>query len=231
MYTILLVEDDASVRAAMIRALADLRYKVHAVGTAVDALRETAGQNPDLVILDLGLPDIDGASALRMIRGVSDVPIIVATARRDDRSVVRLLNAGADDYLVKPFSVEHLAARVHALLRRTKGRTFAVQDEERVLEIGELKIDTAQRCASLGLQPLDLTRREFDLLVYLAERVGRVVSRQALVEDVWRGLDKGSDQTIDVHVSWLRRKLGESAASPRFLHTVRGIGLKLVEPR
>jgi DNA-binding response OmpR family regulator len=226
MTRLLLVEDDPVVRAALVRALTDRGYAVRAVGTAMDALQSAASDEPDVVILDLGLPDLDGDAALRMLRGITDVPVIIETARGDEASVVRLLNSGADDYIVKPFSSEHLAARISALLRRT-AKTSQVEDE---LTVGDLRINLAQRGAWLAGRPLELTRREFDLLAYLAARPGNVVSRNELITSVWRQPHVGDDQTIDVHVSWLRRKLGETAAHPRYLHTVRGVGLKLMVP-
>jgi DNA-binding response OmpR family regulator len=225
MHEILLVEDDPAVQAALVHALTDRGFAVQPVGTAVDALRSVAERVPDIVILDLGLPDLDGGAALRMLRGITNVPVIIATARGDERSVVDLLNAGADDYVVKPFSSEQLVARISALLRRTARR----DDESPVLSVGGLRVDLRQRVATLDGRDLALNRREFDLLAYLAARPGSVVSRRDLLHDVWRQRHAGDD-TIDVHVSWLRRKLGESAASPRYLHTVRGVGLKLVTP-
>jgi DNA-binding response OmpR family regulator len=224
---VLLVEDDAVVRGALVRSLTQADHVVRAVGTALDALREVTADRPDLVILDLGLPDLDGADALRMLRGLCEVPVIVATARDDEAEIVRLLNAGADDYLTKPFSGEHLAARMSAVLRRA--RPGGVRQS--AIEVGPLRVDLARREATLDGAPLELSRREFDLLAYLAARPHRVVSRRELVEAVWRQPHIGGDQTIDVHLSWLRRKLGESAAQPRFLHTVRGVGVKLVVPR
>ncbi|HKN98166.1 MAG TPA: response regulator transcription factor [Pseudonocardiaceae bacterium] len=227
MQQILLVEDDPAVQAALVHALTDRGFAVAALGTAVDALRAVADRVPDIVILDLGLPDLDGAAALRMLRGVTNVPVIIATARGDERSVVDLLNAGADDYVVKPFSSEQLVARITALLRRT---ARPADDQDGVLEVGGLHVDLRQRVARLDGRDLELNRREFDLLAYLAARPGSVVSRRDLLHDVWRQRHVSDDQTIDVHVSWLRRKLGESAAHPRYLHTVRGVGLKLVSP-
>ncbi|MDT7787375.1 MAG: hypothetical protein QOF58_5794 [Pseudonocardiales bacterium] len=227
MHSVLLVEDDDSIRAALRSALTERRFSVVAVGTAAEALRETAAGPVDIVLLDLGLPDLDGAAALRMIRGISSVPVIVVTARRGETSIVQLLEAGADDYVVKPFSADHLVARMRALLRRTN--TTAAQ-EQRVVAAGGLHIDLNERSASFHGRHLALTRREFDLLVYLAERPNRVVSRRELCDQVWAASEKASDQTIDVHLSWLRRKLGETAANPRYLHTVRGVGVKLVAP-
>jgi DNA-binding response OmpR family regulator len=159
------------------------------------------------------------------MRAVSAVPVIVATACDDEAEIVRLLNAGADDYLVKPFSCEHLAARIAAVLRRN-----GVSGGATVLNVGGLRVDLAAREASLDGKPIQLSRREFDLLGYLAARPDQVVSRRELLADVWHQ-SYGDDQTIDVHVSWLRRKLGESAAAPRYLHTVRGVGVKLASPR
>ncbi|WP_246633625.1 response regulator transcription factor [Pseudonocardia nigra] len=224
---VLLVEDDPAVRAAMTGALRDAGHVVQPVGTALDALRAASDAQIDLVVLDLGLPDLDGFEALRLLRGVSQVPVIVATARGDEPTIVRLLNAGADDYLVKPFSSAHLGARIAAVLRRARptdpGGTGPIA-------VGDLVVDTARREAALGGVPLTLTRLEFDLLAYLAAHVGTVVTKAELCREVWQQPHLKLDQTIDVHLSWLRRKLGESASAPRFLHTVRGVGVKLVDP-
>ncbi|MGW7484544.1 response regulator transcription factor [Nonomuraea muscovyensis] len=225
MATVLVVEDDELVRSAIIHELARRRHAVRSAGCALDALREISQRPPDAVVLDLGLPDLDGAEALRMVRGVSDVPVIVATARDDEAEIVRLLEAGADDYLVKPFSGDHLGARLDAVLRRA--RPAAPPEAVRV---GGLVVDVNRREAVLDGGPISLTRREFDLLAYLAVRADRVVGRQELLTEVWRQA-YGDDQTIDVHLSWLRRKLGESAARPRYLHTVRGVGVMLSAPR
>jgi DNA-binding response OmpR family regulator len=227
MATVLLVEDDHVVRDALMRSLTDLGHTVQATGTALDALRRVAAEAPDLIVLDLGLPDLDGADALRMLRGVTDTPIIIATARDNEAEIVRLLRAGADDYMIKPFSSAHLDARVATVLRRT-GR--ATRSEPAVIDIGGLKVDPGERQAYLDGTALALTRKEFDLLAYLAARPGRVVSRRELLEEVWRQPSIGEDQTIDVHLYWLRRKLGESAAEPRFLHTVRGVGIRFAAP-
>lgn len=224
MANVLVVEDDQFVRSALIRELSQRSHTVRSASTALDALRDVAQAAPDAVVLDLGLPDLDGAEALKMLRAISDVPVVVATARDDEAEIVRLLNAGADDYLVKPFSPEHLMARLAAVLRRARQAA-----PRRVTEIGGLRVDAEAREAYLDGVPLDLTRREFDLLAHLAFRAGQVVSRRELLAEVWRQ-SYGDDQTIDVHLSWLRRKLGETASRPRYLHTVRGVGVKLVAP-
>ncbi|WP_413799439.1 response regulator transcription factor [Streptomyces iranensis] len=233
MASVLVVEDDQFVRSALIRQLTEASHTVRSVGTALEALREVAQIGFDVVILDLGLPDLDGAEALKMLRGITDVPVIVATARDDEGEIVRLLNDGADDYLVKPFSVAHLSARMTAVLRRTRGggagEPGGAAAPPAVLRVGGLAVDPLRRQAQLDGTTLDLTRREFDLLAYLAGRPGVVVPRRELLAEVWRQA-YGDDQTIDVHLSWLRRKLGETAARPRYLHTLRGVGVKLEPP-
>ena len=227
MATVLLVEDDHVVRGALVRSLTDLGHTVHSVGTALDALRRVVSHPPDVIVLDLGLPDLDGADALRMVRGVADTPIIIATARSDEAEIVRLLRAGADDYMVKPFSAAHLDARIGSVRRRAH-RTEPAPPA--VIEAGRLRVDLDERQAYLDGRPLVLTRKEFDLLAYLGARPGRVVTRRELLEEVWRLPSVGEDQTIDVHLYWLRRKLGETAARPTYLHTVRGVGIRFAAP-
>lgn len=230
MATVLVVEDDQFVRSALIRHLREASHTVRSVGTALEALREVARIGFDAVVLDLALPDLDGAEALRTLRGLSDVPVIVAVGRDDEADVVRLLAAGADDCLVKPFPAEHLSARLAAVLRRSRaGRAASAADADAVITVGGLTVDVRRRVAVLDGVALGLTRREFDLLSFLAARPGVVVGRRELLAEVWQQ-SYGDDQTIDVHLSWLRRKLGESAASPRYLHTLRGVGVKLDPP-
>lgn len=224
---VLIVEDDPIIRDALSDALSAAGHTVRAVDSALAGLRVVRQEPPDLMILDLGLPDLDGADALRMIRTISDVPVIVATARRGELEAIKLLNAGADDYLTKPFSAAHVLARVSAVLRRARGpqpKTVTV------IEIGPLCLDEGSRTATLEGEPLTLTRKEYDVLAYLAARPGRVVTRKELFTEVWQQPFVGADQTLDVHLSWLRRKLGESAAQPRLLRTVRGVGVMLVPP-
>ncbi|POG46978.1 DNA-binding response regulator [Streptomyces sp. ZL-24] len=228
MASVLVVEDDQFVRSALIRHLSEASHTVRSVGTALEALREVAHFRFDVVVLDLGLPDLDGGEALKMLRSITDVPVIIATARDDESEIVRLLNDGADDYLTKPFSVEHLSARMAAVLRRARA-SGEQAPPPRVIRVGGLAIDPLRRSAELDGAQLDLTRREFDLLTFLAGRPGVVVARKELLAEVWQQ-SYGDDQTIDVHLSWLRRKLGETAARPRYLHTLRGVGVKLQPP-
>lgn len=212
MASVLVVEDDPFVRSALIRQLTDASHTVRSVGTALEALREVAHFRFDVVVLDLGLPDLDGSEALKMLRGITDVPVIVATARDDETEVVRLLNAGADDYLTKPFSVEHLSARMAAVLRRARSGGGGAAPSP-VIRVGGLTVDPLRRQAELDGVRLDLTRREFDLLAFLAGRPGVVVARKELLAEVWQQ-SYGDDQTIDVHLSWLRRKLGRPPPGP-----------------
>jgi two-component system KDP operon response regulator KdpE len=225
MASIFLIEDDQRIRSLVVDGLAERGFAVRASGRATEALKELVDWGPDAVVLDLGLPDIDGADVLRMLRAVSAVPVVIATARDDEAEIVRLLNAGADDYVVKPYSVDHLEARLRALLRRSTAPT-----RDPVLEVGALKIDTMSREVTLAGEPVELARKEFDLIALLASRAGEVVSKRELLAEVWRQPFGGADKTVDVHLSWLRRKLGETAEEPRYLHTVRGVGVKLVAP-
>ncbi len=225
MASVLIIEDDVRIRQTLAALLADRGHDVESVGAGMAGLEATLARNRDVVILDLGLPDIDGAELLKMIRAVASTPVIIATARDDEQEVVRLLDAGADDYVVKPFSARHLDARIRAVLRRG-----AATEDEKVIKLGDLVIDTTSREVSLAGEALSLSKKEFDLLVYLAMRPGTVIGKRELLAEVWRQPYGGADKTVDVHLSWLRKKLGETAAEPRYLHTVRGVGIKLVAP-
>lgn len=225
MAEIYIIEDDMGIRETVARSLADRGHLIRSCPSGMGGLTEILGDPPDVVVLDLGLPDIDGLEVLRMLRATSAVPVVVATARGSERDVISLLDAGADDYLVKPYSTGEMEARLRAVLRRMSAETAP-----RRIRIAELDIDLAGHTAHLGERSLDLTRREFDLLVHLASRLGEVVTKRELLADVWRQPYGGSDKTVDVHLSWLRRKLGERADAPRFLRTVRGVGVKLVDP-
>jgi len=222
---VLVVEDDPTIRTALTRALTDRGHAVTSAPSAMAGLQFAVDQRPDLVVLDLGLPDVDGLEVLRMLRGVSEVPVVVATARDDEKSIIAALDAGADDYVVKPFGGAQLDARIRAVLRRGPEESAS-----RTVVVGGLCLDARARDATLDEVPLDLTPREFDLLHYLASRAGEVISKRELLTEVWRLPYGGADKTVDVHLSWLRRKLGETAIEPRYLHTVRGVGVKLLAP-
>ena len=218
MSSVLIIEDDPSIRQGLARFLSDAGHSVESLSSGMEG-------DYDVVVLDLGLPDIDGGNALKMIRSVSEIPVIVATARDEEGEIVRILRDGADDYVVKPFSGAQLQARIEAILRR-----MGAGGATGPMNVGELTVDVDQRTAVLAGGELDLTRKEFDLLAYLAERIGVVVSKRELLAEVWRQPYGGADKTVDVHLSVLRRKLGESAAEPRYLQTVHGVGIKLVAP-
>ena len=227
MAELLIVEDDERIRTALIRGLRERGHVVASVGTALAGLRQAVEDRPDLVVLDLGLPDLDGTELLRMLRAVSRVPVIVATARDEDAGVVAALDAGADDYVSKPFRMEQLEARSRAVLRRASS---ADADATAPLTVGPLTVDVPGRRVTHDGRPVDLSPKEFDLLAYLAARAGTVVSKRELMREVWQLPYGGSDKTVDVHLSWLRRKLGESATAPQLLQTVRGVGVRLAEP-
>jgi DNA-binding response OmpR family regulator len=225
MTSILVVEDDDAIRSGLVRGLGQRGLAVASVGAGLAALEVVVKDRPDVVLLDLGLPDVDGLQVLAMIRAVSQVPVIVVTAQDDDRTVVAALDSGADDYVVKPFGVDQVAARIRAILRRGAANVAA-----QPYVVGQLVVDPRTRTATLGGQVIELSRKEFQLLLALASRQGEVVTRRELLVEVWQQPYGGGDRTVDVHVSWLRRKLGETAANPRYLRTVRGVGVRLVDP-
>jgi DNA-binding response OmpR family regulator len=220
---VLVIEDDQDIREAIDRLLSMAGHRVKLCPTALDGLRELTSGSPDVVVLDLNLPDLDGAAVLRRIRASSAVPVVVATARGAESEMIRLLRAGADDYVVKPYSAEQLEARILAVLRRHAGPVAMT------LTVGGLELDPQARTASLDGAEMQLSRLEFDLLAYLMQRAGKVVTRRQVLDGVW-GTEGRSLETVDVHVTWLRRKLGERAAEPRYLHTVRGVGIRLSPP-
>lgn len=228
MARVMLVEDDASIRNSLTRALEDLGHAVATASQGMRALETLIASEPDVVLLDLGLPDVDGLKVLGMLRAISEVPVIVITARDDEGTIVAALDAGADDYVQKPFGMDQIAARIRAILRRAPQQQQS--ETERTITIGGLEIDPSSRSVRLDGAPITLSRKEFDLLLVLAQRPGEVITKRELLSEVWQQAYGGGDRTVDVHVSWLRRKLGETAAEPRYLHTVRGVGIKLSAP-
>jgi DNA-binding response OmpR family regulator len=226
MTRVLVIEDDPAIGRLLQRSLTDRGDVVSVVTDGASGLATALKEQPEVVLLDLGLPDLSGLEVLTMLRSVSQVPVIVVTAQDDDRTVVKALDSGADDYLVKPFGGEQLAARIRAVLRRVA----AAEAADAVIHVAELEIDPITRRVTLADQQLELSRKEFDLLWLLASRAGEVVTKRDLLAGVWGQPFGGADRTVDVHLSWLRRKLGETAAEPRFLETVRGVGVRLVDP-
>jgi two-component system, OmpR family, KDP operon response regulator KdpE len=229
MAKVLIVEDDPTIRTGVVRALTERGHVVASAASAMEGLKLAVAEKPDVILLDLGLPDLDGREMLRMLRAVSAVPVIVVTARRTEEEIVRALDAGADDYVVKPYGASQIDARIRAVLRRSGGEPDAAPRDAAV-SVGGLRIDQRSRVATLDGAALELTPREFDLLHYLAVRAGDVVSKRELLTEVWQVPYAGADKTVDVHLSWLRRKLGETAQEPRYLHTVRRVGVRLTAP-
>jgi two-component system, OmpR family, response regulator PrrA len=218
MATVLVLEDDARIRAALVRELRERGHTVAPYAEGLTALAAITESPVDVVVLDLGLPDIDGAQWLRMFRAVSDAPVVVASARDDDPGIVATLDAGADDYLVKPYSMVQLEARLRAVLRRADG-----DEPVGPLRIGDLVIDARAREVTLAGTPIELTRLEFDLLAELAAHPRVVYTRDRLLEKVWGYQSAVGGKTVDVHVANLRRKLGEGIG----IVAVRGVGYKL----
>ncbi|MDA8283197.1 MAG: response regulator transcription factor [Actinomycetota bacterium] len=221
--SVLVVDDERKIRDVVRTYLEHEGYAVFLAGSGQEALETAARLGPDLVVLDLMLPDLPGEEVARSLRAVSEVPIIMLTAKASEDHRVAGLRLGADDYLIKPFSPRELAARVEAVLRRAAGP----EPEVASFDGGKLRIDKARREVSVSGRSVSLTRSEFDLLATLASRPGRVWSRYELVTRV-QGYDyDGYERTINAHVKNLRRKLGDDPRCPRFVATVAGIGYKL----
>jgi DNA-binding response OmpR family regulator len=220
MADIVIVEDDSRIRDSLSEALRAKGHAVRSYHLGFEGLNAIVANPPGVAVLDLGLPDIDGRDLVTELRKVSRVPIIVATARDDEREMVRLLTIGADDYVVKPYGADQLNARIVALLRRV------APEGAMIVECGALRMDPRRRTATLESRPLELTPKEYDLLLYLASHADEVVTKTELLAEVWRQPWGGSEKTVDVHISWLRRKLGETAAQPKYIHAVRGVGLR-----
>jgi DNA-binding response OmpR family regulator len=219
---VLVVEDDADIADVLRRSLRNEGYDVKTSEDGVDALDVAAGFVPDLVVLDLGLPRLDGVEVCRRLRADSDVPILMLTARSETGDRVAGLDSGADDYLAKPFERQELLARIRALLRRRPPRGAAS------LAVGDLSLNPATREVRRGDREVELTNREFELLEYLMRNERLVVSRERLLDEVWGYDPLAATNTIDVFISNLRRKL-EADGEPRLLHTKRGAGYVLKE--
>lgn len=221
MTQVLLAEDDPAIAEPLARALGREGYDVSVQGTGQGAIDGAAAA--DLVVLDLGLPDMDGLDVARAIRNQGlTTPVLVLTARADEVDLVVGLDAGADDYVTKPFRLAELLARVRALLRRTASEA----GDEDELHAQDVRVDVAAHRAFQGERELHLTAKEFDLLRVLVASSGTVVGRETLMREVWDSDPHGSTKTLDMHVSWLRRKLGDDANAPQYISTVRGMGFR-----
>lgn len=221
--TILVVEDETTVRETVTRALQDEGFRVVAATDGLSGLRKARDAKPDLVLLDLMLPEMDGLSLCRALRRDSDVPIIMLTARSTEMDKIMGLETGADDYVVKPFSLGELLARVRSLLRRT--RSGNAQDHLRLVS-DNLKLDLSSHRVTLGEEEIHLTQKEFNLLAEFMRNTGAVLSRDLLLEKVWGYSYVGSTHTVDVHVRWLREKIEDEPSKPQRIVTIRGIGYR-----
>jgi DNA-binding response OmpR family regulator len=219
---ILFVEDEASISEPFSHALKREGFEPVVASNAEQALELAERVDPDLVLLDLNLPDRDGRDVCRELRRHSDVPIVMLTARGTETDRIVGLELGADDYVVKPFSAREVVSRIRAVLRRADGRRVRPP----TIRIHALELDEGARTVTLEGDPVELTRKEFDLLLELARHPGQVVTREDLMARVWDVNWFGSTKTLDVHIRSLRKKLGDDAADPRFIETVRGVGFR-----
>ena len=223
--TLLIVEDQHDLAELVALHLSDLAQRIHLCGDGVEALRIAAATPPDLVVLDLGLPGLDGLEVCRRLRASARyVPILMLTSRSSDAERVLGLELGADDYLVKPFNVMELVARAKAIVRRMDGLANATGDA--VIRSGTLAIDPAARRVTLAGTPIALTAREFDLLLHFALHPGRVFTREQLLDTVWGGAHGGYAHTVNSHINRLRAKIETDAADPRWIQTVWGVGYR-----
>ncbi len=218
MTSVLLAEDDPAISEPLARALRREGYDVDVASDGPETLEAAKNGGIDLIVLDIGLPRLDGLEVCRRIRSSGQsVPVLILTARADEVDTVIGLDAGADDYVTKPFRLAELLARVRALLRRNASETRVVQG---------VRVDTDARRAWLGNTEIELTSKEFDLLALMVAEAGKVVTREQIMRQVWDSKWWGSTKTLDMHVSWLRRKLGDDAHSPQYITTVRGVGFR-----
>jgi DNA-binding response OmpR family regulator len=224
--TVLVVEDEVTLASTLSYNLRKQGFNVVSAADGVEGLRSARREQPDMIVLDLMLPKMDGLEVCRRIRAESDVPILMLTAKSEEMDKVVGLEVGADDYLTKPFGMRELMARVRALLRRTGGRDAAESSSH--ISIGPIEIDARGRVVKRDGHAVALKPKEFDLLFYLAKHPGQVLTREQLLEHVWGYDFFGGSRTVDVHVRWLREKLEEVPGEPRHLLTVRGVGYKLV---
>jgi DNA-binding response OmpR family regulator len=226
---ILVVEDEESISQPFAEALRRAGFEAVVTGTAAGALELAASEEPDLVMLDLALPDGDGLDVCRELRRTSDVPIVMLTARGTEMDKIVGLELGADDYVVKPFSAAEVISRIRAVLRRS-----APRDGDGALakpvQVGVVELDPAARIARFRGKEMELSRKEFDLLAVLMRHAGHVVKREDLMSEVWDTNWFGSTKTLDVHIGWLRRKLDDDPNDPTYIETVRGVGFRFAAP-
>jgi len=225
--TILVVDDEPTLRETLVEALEDEGYRVVAAADGREAVKRFRADHPDLVLLDLMLPELSGIEVCRIIRAESGVPIIMLTARSSEVDKVVGLEIGADDYVTKPFSIRELSARVRAVFRRGEQVVTAPPS---LLDVGSIQVDLAGHRVLRDGEPVPLKPKVFELLAFLVRNAGQVFTRDQLLERVWGYDYAGETRTVDVHVHWLRGAIEEDAANPRFVQTVRGVGYVFRRP-
>lgn len=225
--TILCIEDESQIRRFLRASLATQGYRLLEATTGRQGLAEAATRSPDLVILDLGLPDIDGLEVTRKLREVTSRPIIILSARGQERDKVEALDAGADDYLTKPFSVAELLARIRVALRHAAATSTASDDEP--IRVGKLTVDRARHRVTIDRREVKLTPTEFKLLFELARHAGRVLTHQHLLREVWGPSYLNQSHYLRIYMAQLRRKIEDDSARPRYLLSEPGVGYRLVE--
>jgi len=226
--SILIVEDDQNLLSALKYNLQKEGYGVATAADGAEAIETARRERPELIVLDVMLPKLSGFDVCRILRKEMTVPILMLTAKNEEVDKIVGLEIGADDYMTKPFSMRELLARIRAMLRRAEMVKPQPAGEQASLKIGELEIDVARHQVFCKSSPLDLTPKEFDLLVFLARNKGFVFSREQLLEKVWGYDYAGDTRTVDVHIRWLRQKIEDDPAKPKRLVTIRGTGYKLV---
>lgn len=216
-----MVEDEETISEPLAESLEREGFAAEVVATLEAARDAFERQAPDLVLLDLMLPDGDGRDLAREIRKGSDVPIIMLTARSEEIDRVLGLELGADDYVVKPFSVRELTARIRAIMRRGK-----LSERRGAIDVGQIHLDPASRTVTKRGEPVEMAAREFDLMHLLMANAGQVVRREAIMDEVWDAHWFGPTKTLDVHISWIRKKIEDDPSDPRYIKTIRGVGFR-----
>lgn len=226
---ILVVEDDKAIRSLITTTLDTQNYRFRSASTGADAVLEAVSHNPDILLLDLGLPDMDGIEIIRKVRTWSNMPIIVVSARSEDTDKIDALDAGADDYLTKPFSVEELLARLRATVRRLNAVQSVLPVQDAVFQNGELKIDYAAGCAYLENEELHLTPIEYKLLSVLAKNVGKVLTHQYITREIWGTSWDNDVASLRVFMGTLRKKIEPSPDSVQYIQTHVGVGYRMLK--
>ncbi|MDC7289888.1 response regulator transcription factor [Blautia schinkii] len=225
---ILIVEDDSAISNLIATTLETQGYQYHVAKTGVAALLEAASYSPDVVILDLGLPDMDGVDIIKKVRGWSNLPIIVVSARNEDSDKVSALDAGADDYLTKPFSVDELLARLRVALRRVRYDSQKLKEESSVYMNGDLKIDYAAGCVYVGDKEIHLTPIEYKLLCLLAKNTGKVLTHNYILKEVWGNALASDTPSLRVFMATLRKKIEPVPSEPKYIQTHIGVGYRML---